>query len=209
VGSFGDTAVFSFHPNKNITTGEGGCICSADPDLLARGRTLRFHGIDYSAPDVHPYDVVEPGFKYNMMDLQAALGLHQLPRLDRFIDRRSALARRYLELLRDETGWRLPRAPGFPHRHAWHLFTLELRPRDARWTRPQFIAEMRKRELGVGVHYAPVHLYRYYRERLGHAPGDFPAAEQLGANLVSLPLFPDMTEADVERVAAAVKELLA
>jgi dTDP-4-amino-4,6-dideoxygalactose transaminase len=209
IGSFGDTQVFSFHPNKNITTGEGGCIASRDPEILARARVACFHGIDRSAPGIEPYDVVEAGFKYNMMDLQAALGLHQLPALDGFIEKRSALARRYLDALQDETAWRLPRSPAFAHRHAWHLFTLELAPEATRLTRSQFIAEMRKREIGIGLHYPAVHLFRYYRERFGYSPRDFPVAESIGANIVSLPRFPSMTAADVDRVVGAVRELLA
>ena len=207
IGSFGDTQVLSFHPNKNITTGEGGCIVTADAELAQRAARLRFHGIDPGAG--LPYDVPEPGLKYNMMDLQAALGLHQLPALDGFVERRRTLAERYLEALQGGTAWELPQPAPFAHRHAWHLFTLALRPDAARLPRAALIEEMRKREVGIGLHYAPVHLFRYYRERFGYGPRDLPAAEQLGANLVSLPLFPDMTEVDVDRVVRHVRELLA
>jgi dTDP-4-amino-4,6-dideoxygalactose transaminase len=207
IGSWGDTQVFSFHPNKNITTGEGGCIVTGDSALAQRAAALRFHGIDRAggAPDF--YDVGEPGFKYNMMDLQAALGLHQLPLLGAFAARRAALARRYLEALGDQAGWWLPQPAPFAHFQAWNLFTLVLAPGSL--PRSRFIEQMRKREIGVGVHYGPVHLFRYYRERFGHRPGDFPVAEELGANLVTLPLFPALQEADVDRVASAVRELLA
>jgi dTDP-4-amino-4,6-dideoxygalactose transaminase len=207
IGSFGDTQVFSFHPNKNITTGEGGCIATADAELAQRAARLRFHGIDSSSGV--PYDVLEPGFKYNMMDLQAALGLHQLPALDGFIARRRALAQRYLAALGDQIAWKLPEPAAFAHRHAWHLFTVALRPAAARVARATFIEEMRKREIGVGLHYAPVHLFRYYRERFSYGPRDLPVAEELGANLVSLPLFPDMCEGDVDRVVRNLRELLA
>jgi dTDP-4-amino-4,6-dideoxygalactose transaminase len=208
IGSFGDTQVFSFHPNKNMTTGEGGAVLTRDGALAERVRVLRFHGVDPSQRGRSPYDIVAPGFKYNMMDLQAAIGLHQLPRLDGFIARRSALAALYLELLADEVAWTLPRTPSYEHRHAWHLFTICLRGGPKAMERAQLIEEMKKRQIGIGVHYAALHLHRYYRERFGHAAGELPVAEAVGDSIVSLPLFPDLEERDVERVVAALREVL-
>jgi dTDP-4-amino-4,6-dideoxygalactose transaminase len=213
IGSFGDTQVFSFHPNKNITTGEGGAITTRDEKYAARLRLLRFHGMDREAWNrfgkigSQHYEIVEPGYKYNMMDLQAALGLHQLPELDGFIRRRTALAERYQRLLADWPQWRLPRAPGYAHRHAWHLYTPLINPDAAGCDRDAFMQAMKERNIGTGLHYRAVHLYPYYRERFGFKPGDFPVAESIGDRIVSLPLFPTMTETEQDRVVAAMRDI--
>jgi dTDP-4-amino-4,6-dideoxygalactose transaminase len=212
IGSFGDTQVFSFHPNKNMTTGEGGCLATSDAPLAARVERLRFHGIEREelGPAARatraPYDVCAPGFKYNMMDLQAALGLHQLKDLEGFIARRTALAERYLELLSGWPALRLPKAPPYPHRHAWHLFTPILEPERAGMDRDGFIAAMKARGIGIGVHYPAVHVFQFYQERLGYRLGALPEAERIGERIVSLPLFPSMTDADQDRVITAMRE---
>lgn len=205
IGSFGDTQVFSFHPNKNMTTGEGGCIVTTDEALAKRISLLRFHGIDreswnrFSKSGSQDYEVVLPGFKYNMMDLQAALGLHQLTELNQFIARRTELAMRYQDSLADWPQWTLPQEPSFPHRHAWHLYT-PLLNEEAGMTRDEFMSAMKEKNIGTGLHYRSVHLYPYYREQFGFAPGDFPCAEEVSERIVSLPLFPTMTDAEHDRV---------
>jgi dTDP-4-amino-4,6-dideoxygalactose transaminase len=214
IGATGDTQVFSFHPNKNMTTGEGGCVTTWDANLAARVECLRFHGIDRDRVNAAaraagaPYDVATPGFKYNMMDVQAALGIHQLQALDGFIARRTAIAERYLALLEGWRECRLPAAPSYPHRHAWHLFTVVLRPDAAGVDRQRFVAGMRARGIGIGVHYPVVHLFEYYQSRYGFRPGDFPEAERVGESIVSLPLFPDMADADQDRVVHAMRDVL-
>lgn len=206
IGSFGDTQVFSFHPNKNITTGEGGCICTRDEELAKKISLLRFHGIDREAWNrfgkngSQHYEVMLPGFKYNMMDIQAALGLHQLKQLDVFIERRKILAERYQEALADWSQWVLPKAPSFSHRHAWHLYTPLINEQAAGMTRDEFIQKMKEKNIGIGLHYRAAHLYPYYREQFGFKPGDFPYAENIGERIVSLPLFPAMTDAEHDRV---------
>jgi dTDP-4-amino-4,6-dideoxygalactose transaminase len=213
IGSFGDTQVFSFHPNKNITTGEGGCLATRDERLAERVSLLRFHGMDREAWDRfgkkgnQHYEIVMPGLKYNMMDMQAALGLHQLPALDGFVARRGELARRYQEVLREWPQWTLPHVPEFAHRHAWHLYAPLLNPEVAGMERDAFMAGMKARDIGTGLHYRAVHLYPYYRERFGWKPGDFPAAEAIAERIVSLPLFPAMTDADQDRVLVAMDDL--
>ncbi len=213
IGAFGDTQVFSFHPNKNMTTGEGGCISTRDDKLAERMALLRFHGMDREAwnrfgkSGSQHYEIILPGFKYNMMDLQAALGLHQLPALDGFISRRNELAQRYQQLLADWPQWTLPQPPVFAHRHAWHLYTPLINPESAHMDRDAFMAGMKARNIGTGLHYRAVHLYPYYREHFGFKPGDFPNAEIISDRIVSLPLFPLMTDADHERVLAAMKDL--
>ena len=213
IGSFGDTQVFSFHPNKNITTGEGGAVATRDAKLADSIALLRFHGMDREAwnrfgkTGNQHYEIVTPGFKYNMMDMQAALGLHQLPALDGFIRRRTEIARRYQTLLADWPQWTLPGTPAYPHRHAWHLFTPLINPQAANMDRDAFMQGMKERNIGTGLHYRAVHLYPYYRDHFGFRRGDFPNAESISDRIVSLPLFPAMSDADQERVIMAMADL--
>ncbi len=213
IGSFGDVQVFSFHPNKNITCGEGGAIALRDEAMARRLKLLRFHGMDREAWDRfgkkggQHYEIVEPGFKYNMMDIQAALGLHQLPLLDEFIERRTELVQRYLELLQDWPEFTLPRPGGYSHRHAWHLFSPLLNPQHAGMDRDAFMSAMKARNIGTGLHYRAAHLYPYYRERFGFRNGDFPRAETVSERIVSLPLFPSMTNGDQDRVINVMRDV--
>ncbi len=213
IGSFGDTQVFSFHPNKNMTTGEGGCITTRDTALAERVALLRFHGMDREAwnrfgkAGNQHYEIILPGLKYNMMDMQAALGIHQLTELDGFIKRRTELALRYQQGL---AGWpqlQLPAAPAFAHRHAWHLYSPLINAAAAGMDRDGFMAGLKERNIGTGLHYRAVHLYPYYREHYGFKLGDFPNAEHIGECIVSLPLFPGLSDADQDRVIAAMADL--
>ncbi len=212
IGSFGDTQVFSFHPNKNMTTGEGGCVATRDKKLAEDVALLRFHGMDREAWDrfgkkgSQHYEIVLPGFKYNMMDIQAALGIHQLAQLDGFIQRRTELAGRYHKLLMGWQQWKLPGTPAYSHRHAWHLFTPLINSKAAGMDRDAFMAAMKERNIGIGLHYRAVHLYPYYREQFGFKRGDFPNAETISDRILSLPLFPGMSDADQDRVIIATQE---
>jgi dTDP-4-amino-4,6-dideoxygalactose transaminase len=213
IGSFGDIQVFSFHPNKNMTTGEGGCVVTRDEKIVEAVALLRFHGMDREAwnrfgkKGSQHYEIITPGYKYNMMDMQAALGLHQLKQLDGFIRRRTELALRYQQLLAGWSQWSLPTAPAYPHLHAWHLYTPLVNPDAAGMDRDAFMQGMKERNIGTGLHYRAVHLYPYYREHFGFKRGDFPNAETVSDRIVSLPLFPAMTDADQDRVIAAMKDL--
>lgn len=206
IGSFGDTQVFSFHPNKNMTTGEGGCVVTRDQQLALQIQRLSFHGIDrdsfnrFAKNGSQDYEVVMPGFKYNMMDIQAAIGIHQLKELDDFIVRRNELAARYQEALSDWMQWSLPKRPSYDHLHAWHLYTPRINEQIAGMNRNEFIQIMKEHNIGIGIHYRAVHLYPYYRHAFDFKPGDFPNAEEVGERIVSLPLFPSMTDADHDRV---------
>lgn len=213
LGSFGDIQVMSFHPNKNMTTGEGGAVMTDDAAVIHAIERLRFHGIDRNAfnrfakSGSQEYDVVLPGFKYNMMDMQAALGIHQLPELDGFIQKRAQLAKRYLETLNDWPELLLPAAPAYEHRHAWHLFTPRLlasSPLD----RDGFINAMKAENIGIGLHYQSTHIFTWYKERYGWQPNDFPNALEAGNRIMSLPLFPTLTEAEQDRVIAAMRKVL-
>ncbi len=213
IGGFGDTQVFSFHPNKNITTGEGGAVVTRDQKLADSIALLRFHGMDREAwnrfgkSGNQHYEIITPGFKYNMMDMQAALGLHQLPALDGFIRRRTEIAARYQEILAGWPQWTLPRTPDYPHRHAWHLYAPLINPAEAHMDRDAFMQAMKERNIGTGLHYRAVHLYPYYRDQFGFKRGDFPNAESISDRIVSLPLFPGLSDSDQDRVIAAMAEL--
>ncbi|MBI3547183.1 MAG: DegT/DnrJ/EryC1/StrS aminotransferase family protein [Gammaproteobacteria bacterium] len=213
IGSFGDVQIFSFHPNKNITTGEGGCVVTRDDKLAEKIALLRFHGMDREAwnrfgkTGSQHYEIITPGYKYNMMDIQAALGLHQLPALDGFIKRRTELALRYQKLLAGWPQWTMQGTPQYAHRHAWHLFAPLINPEAAGMDRDAFMQGMKERNIGTGLHYRAVHLYPYYREHYGFKRGDFPHAEAISDRIVSLPLFPDMRDTDQDRVIAAMSDL--
>jgi len=209
------TSIFSFHPIKNMTCGEGGMFCSDDAALVERIRRLKFHGLGVDAYDrtmqgrSPQAEVLEPGFKYNLTDVAAALGLGQLGRLDEFNDKRALLARRYLELL-DGVEEILPLAvPSYPMRHAWHLFIVRLDTDKAGMDRNTFMDKLKKKNIGTGIHFKAVHTQKYYRESLRLVTGALPATEWNSERICSLPLFPDMTLEDVESVVDTIKEVLA
>ena len=202
IGAQGDLVAFSFHPNKNMTTIEGGALSFRDAGELERAERLRFHGIRKLPGGT--VDVIEHAGKSNLSDVSAAIGLAQLARLEGFNARRGALARRYLEKLGGVRGLRLPAAGHAGH--AWHLFAPLLDFDALGTTRERFIQEMHARGIGVGVHYQALHLFEAFR-RLGYRAGDFPNAETIGARTVTLPLHTQMQDEDVDRVGAAVEDL--
>lgn len=214
IGSFGDTQVFSFHPNKNMTTGEGGAVVTRDAAMRRRIDLLRFHGIDREAwsrfgkSGSPHYDIALAGYKFNFMDIQAALGLHQLPALDGFIDRRRQLAERYLAAFADCDGLELPAGAPYPVRHAWHLFAPLVKGEAAGIDRDRFMELLKERDIGTGLHYRAIHLSSYYSERYGFCRGQFPEAERISDRIVSLPLFPDLSDSDQQRVIDVVIETL-
>jgi UDP-4-amino-4-deoxy-L-arabinose-oxoglutarate aminotransferase len=208
------TTIFSFHPIKNITTGEGGMLCSDDPELLDRIRRLKFHGLGADAFERETQgrspqaQVQEPGFKYNLTDIGAVLGLGQLARVDAFNRRREELALAYRERLSgiDEI---LPLAdPTYPMVHSWHLFVVRLDVERAGISRNEFMERLKQRNIGTGIHFLAVHLQRYYRESMGTRRGMLPNTEWNSDRICSLPLFPDMTPEDVEDVVDAIKDVL-
>jgi len=198
IGSFGDLVVFSFHPNKNMTTIEGGAICGGSPAELQTIELQRWHGQLKSGPD--GFDTRVAGGKYNLSDVAAAVGLGQLRRLEEFNARRRALAARYYELWSTDPPLRLPERGDAGH--SWHLFAPLLPLPQLSITRREFIEAMRARGIGVGVHYPAIHLFSAYRA-LGYRDGQFPNAERIGRETVTLPLFPAMDAGDVERVVEA------
>ncbi len=199
-------SVFSFHPTKNITTGEGGMVCTGIEEVAEKVAILRQHGMSkgawsrYAVTGTPHYDVALPGLKYNMLDIQAAIGLGQLARLDEFNERRKAIVSRYRQALGTTRGLVLPSTPDYDHEHAWHIFTplLDLEQLDI--TRDEFMALLKAANIGTAYHYQAVHLFAFYRENFGFKPGDFPNAERVSERIVSLPLFPSMTDSEVEDV---------
>jgi dTDP-4-amino-4,6-dideoxygalactose transaminase len=214
IGSFPTTSVFSFHPNKNMTTGEGGMVMTEDEEVFEKASLLKFHGMDreswkrFSKAGSPRYDVAVPGFKYNMMDIQAALGLHQLKRLEGFLVERERLARRYDRALAGLSGLILPQRVPYPVRHAWHLYTPLVDSDRLSIGRDQFMAELKARNIGTGLHYTAAHEFSYYRERFGWSAEDFPAAHFVSERIVSLPLFPGLTDADQDDAIAAIHEVV-
>ena len=207
IGSFGDLVCFSFHPNKNMTTIEGGALVLSDAAETKHVDVLRFHGIQKDAQGNN--DVVEAGGKYNLTDVAACVGLGQLRQLEKFNARRRALVARYFRQLRTVPAMLLPaRAPHGAADHSWHMFAPLLPLDQMNITRAEFIKAMAARGIGVGLHYTSVPLYTFYR-KLGNKPGDFPNADQIGERTVTLPLFPTMRMADVDRVCKACAEILA
>jgi dTDP-4-amino-4,6-dideoxygalactose transaminase len=202
IGSFGDLVAFSFHPNKNLTTIEGGALSIRDPAEVRRVERFRFHGLERAADGM---DVLEAGGKYNLTDVAAAVGLGQLRRLEEFNRRRREIAARYFERLVTDPPLLLP-ARG-DEGHCWHMYAPLLPLERMRIGREEFIRRMGERGIGVGVHYPALHLFTLYR-KMGYQPGDFPNAERIGSSTVTLPLFPAMTDSDVDRVCAAVAEIL-
>lgn len=210
IGSFPRTAIFSFQAIKNLTTAEGGMITCHDPELAARLRRLRFHGIErlawerYGKAGRPHYDIAEPGYKYNFPDVLAAIGLIQLKRLAENNAQRRQWAKVYLDDLADVAGLDLPPRIAAEHTHSWHLFIVKVKAMD----RDEFMARLQDYNIGAGLHFPPGHLLRYARERFGYGPGDFPECERAGERILSLPLFPDMSRDDVRYVAGAIREIL-
>ena len=203
-------AVFSFYANKTMTTGEGGMVVTKDEQLAARMRVMRLHGISRDAFDRFSsktpawyYEIVAPGFKYNMTDMAGALGRVQLQRLPAFVQRRQQLAARYLHELQD-LPLILPADAPQGDTHAWHLFVIRLND-DARATRDEVIQALSDAGIGTSVHYVPLHRQPYWRDRYGLTPEQFPAAEQAYQRMLSIPLFTAMSDDEQARVIAALK----
>ena len=203
IGSFGDLVSFSFHPNKNMTTIEGGALSLPSDAELKAVELHRFHGLERDAEG--NADVLLPGGKYNLSDVSARIGLSQLEQLEGFNQKRRQLVARYFERLDTEPPCLLPAAGD--EGHSWHIFTPLLPLQRVELTRTGFIKAMHDRSIGVGVHYPAVHLFSAYR-KLGYKEGDFPNAERIGRETVTLPLFPSMQLADVDRVCDAVADIL-
>jgi dTDP-4-amino-4,6-dideoxygalactose transaminase len=208
-----DATVYSFYATKTVTTGEGGMIVTRDAELARRCRVMRLHGISRDVFDRYTstkpawhYEVVAPGFKYNLTDLAAAVGIQQLKKAWQFQARRQALAESYTAAFANLPLILPPAAPG-DEVHAWHLYVLRLGD-DAPISRDEFIRQMAERGIGCSVHFIPLHLHPYWRDTYQLTPAAFPCAQAAYEHAVSLPLYTRMTAEDQQRVIAAVSELL-
>jgi len=214
IGSFDSVSIFSFHPNKNITTGEGGMVCTPDEVLAEEISLLKFHGMSreawkrFAASGTPNYDIMLPGYKYNMMDIQAAIGLHQLPRLDGFIDRRREIADQYNAAFAGVAELALPAYAPYQQRHAWHLYTPLIRVELLTIDRDQFMAELKNLNIGSGLHYKAIHHHSWYRENLTVADTELPNASYASDRILSLPLFPGMNDNDANDVITAVTDVI-
>ncbi|MCD6485857.1 MAG: aminotransferase class I/II-fold pyridoxal phosphate-dependent enzyme [Syntrophobacterales bacterium] len=209
-GGFGRNAIFSFHPLKNITAGEGGMITLSDSQLEQRLRLLRFHGIErdawkrYGKGGNPEYDINEPGFKYNLTDIQAALGLAQLARLEELNNRRRELADLYRENLAGVKGIDIPGVPSYRHVHAWHLFVVKI----TSMNRETFMKNLAEYNIGYGIHFPAGHRFGYIKETYGMMKEKLKETSLAADRIVSLPLFPGMENDDVSYVCEAIREIL-
>jgi dTDP-4-amino-4,6-dideoxygalactose transaminase len=214
IGTLGDATVFSFYVTKPLATGEGGMLVTASEEMEKRVKVMRLHGIDNDVWDRYRsdkpkwyYEVVAPGFKYNMSDLVAAIGIHQLKKVDQFRERREEIARNYTEAFVD-----LPLRTPFVARpedeHSWHLYVIQLELEQIKISRDEFIEKMAQKGIGTSVHFIPLHLHPYWRDRYDFKPTDFPVALDCYQRAVSLPIYSKMTNDDVGRVIKAVKDTL-
>ena len=214
IGTIGDATVFSFYVTKPLSTGEGGMVVTASEGIAKRIKIMRLHGIDREVWDRYTskkpqwyYEVVAPGFKYNMPDLMAAIGIHQLKKINQFQSRREEIAVRYNEAFAD-LPLRTPRLARPDDTHAWHLFVIQLELENIKISRGRFIERMAEKGIGTSVHFIPLHLHPYWRDRYGFEPDDFPVALDCYRRAVSLPIYSKMTDDDVERVIKAVRDIL-
>lgn len=212
-GTAGDFGCFSFYVTKNVATGEGGMIVARDPSVIERLRSLSLHGMTTDAwkrfgdGGYRHYQVMEPGFKYNMTDIQAAIGIHQLRRVEQNWRRRQLVWERYQEAFADLPVVR-PDEAGLETRHAYHLYTLLIDGQDSGINRDEFLMAMNAQQVGVGVHYLSIPSHPYYQQRYGWQDHHYPHAARIGGRTVSIPLSARLTDAEVERVIAAVRRAL-
>ena len=214
VGSESEVCCYSFYANKCITTGEGGMACTNDDTLADRMRIMSLHGISkdawkrFTAQGSWYYEIVAPGFKYNLTDIAAAIGIHQLRKADDFRAGRARVATRYRELLRDVEELIFPNE--HPDRqHSWHLYAIRLRLDRLTLDRAAVIDEMKAAGIGTSVHWIPLHMHPYYRQTYGYKPDDYPVAARLSQEIISLPIFPSMQEEEIGYVCEKLKEIIA
>ncbi|MGF7079868.1 DegT/DnrJ/EryC1/StrS family aminotransferase [Mucilaginibacter sp. UYCu711] len=212
-GNIGDFGCFSFYVTKNIVTGEGGMVLTPNKDYASRIKTLGLHGMTKDAwkrfgdDGYKHYQVVECGFKYNMMDLQASIGIHQLKKVDKYWDRREEIWFRYLEELKN-LPITLPMATANDTKHGYHLFTVLLEKEKCGYSRDEFIEELKNYNIGIGVHYMSIPEHPYYQDTFGWKPESTPHAMNAGRNILSLPLSAKLTDQDVSDVINAIRSIL-
>jgi dTDP-4-amino-4,6-dideoxygalactose transaminase len=214
IGSISEFTAFSFYATKTITTAEGGMLTTNDQEHARRALMMRLHGISgdawkrYTNHGSWYYEVVDAGFKSNMPDLLAALGLAQLKKADAFHHRRREIAEMYFQRLSGIEELEMPPKGSVNTTHSWHLFILRLRPKMLASCRDDLIRQLKQAGIGTSVHFIPLHLHPYYRDRHGYSAGDFPNAEDAFARCISLPIYPDMNDTEVMRVIMSVEQFV-
>jgi perosamine synthetase len=209
IGTIGDITCFSFYATKTITTGEGGMATTDNPEWADRMHMMSLHGISkdawnrYSSEGSWYYEVLFPGFKYNLTDVAAALGIEQLKKCERFWLARKRIAEIYNERFADLAEIVTPSVCP-DAQHAWHLYVIQLKNEQLRVDRNRFIEALKERGIGTSVHFIPLHLHPFYREVLGHSPADFPIATGAYRQIISLPIFPKM----IDRVTETIRDLV-
>ena len=213
IGTIGNTTCFSFYATKNLTTAEGGMVTTDDDELAEKIRILSLHGISkdawkrYSSEGSWYYEILYPGYKYNMTDIQAAIGIHQLNKLEQMQKRREEIAKSYNEAFENMYEIIIPTVKKYVG-HAWHLYPVQINTNLIGIDRAKFIDALKAENIGTSVHFIPIHLHSYYRDRYGFKQGDLPNAESVYNHEISLPIYPRMTDNDVEDVIIAVKKLV-
>ena len=212
IGTLGDITCFSFYATKNLTTGEGGMITTERDEYAERMRLMTLHGMSrdawkrYTQDGSWRYEILAPGYKYNLTDVAAAIGIPQLRRCTDFLERRAAIARAYTRAFEDldavQTPWVRDEAE-----HGWHLYVIQINPEALRIDRDVFVKKLLERKIGVSVHFIPLHIHPYYRDRYGFKPEDYPNAFGAFQRIISLPIYAKMTDADVEDVIEAVRQI--
>ena len=213
VGTIGDITCFSFYATKTITTGEGGMATTENSEWAERMRIMSLHGISHDAWKRYTkegswyYEILYPGFKYNLTDIAAAIGIEQLKKCDELWEARQRIAMNYAKAFADLQEIQVPSCRN-DVQHAWHLFVIQLNLERLKINRNQFIEALREKEIGTSVHFIPLHLHPYYRDKFGYKPEDFPNATAVFERIISLPIYPKMTEGNVRDVIVAVRQLI-
>jgi dTDP-4-amino-4,6-dideoxygalactose transaminase len=214
VGTGADISCYSFYANKTITTGEGGMACTSNDEYADRMRIMSLHGISrdawkrYTAEGSWYYEIIAPGYKYNLTDIASAIGIHQLRKANAFHQRRTQIVERYCEAFKDIEEITLPTLQ--PNRiHSWHLFVIRLALDRLKVDRAQFITALQQRGVATSVHWMPLHMHPYYKQTYGYETEDFPVAAALYQEILTLPLYPEMSDAEVEHVCSSVRSVVA
>jgi dTDP-4-amino-4,6-dideoxygalactose transaminase len=214
IGTCSALTAFSFYATKNITTGEGGMLVTDREDYVEKAQCMRLHGISkgawkrYSRDGTWFYEVLHAGFKLNLPDILSAIGSAQLRKADQFLRRRSQIALRYCRSFARIEELELPPTVSSDCEHSWHLFLLRLRPATLKIERNEFIEELKNQGIGVSVHFIPLHLHPYYAQTYGYNPGDFPDAEDAFSRCLSLPIYPSLSDDEVDRVIETVEKVV-
>jgi dTDP-4-amino-4,6-dideoxygalactose transaminase len=212
IGSISDITVFSFYATKTITTAEGGMVVTNDPAIYDRIKVMRFHGIDRNAWDRYGskipkwyYEIIDAGFKYNMTDVAASLGIQQLKKVDIFYEKRRRIASIYDKELKSIDGIELPVFDSNDKSHSWHLYIIRLDQK--KFNRNVFIEKLYEKGIGASVHFIPLHIHPYYRDKYGFKPEDFPVSYDCYKKVVSIPIYTKLNDSEIDKIISSIRDL--